>query len=176
VLFYKEAQLPPGKYNVQLVAYDSSAKKLSVRSSALEVPAMDDSKPSLSTIAVLKKAEKLSATENREQPLQFGELLVYPNLGENVKQSATKQLAFFFTVWPAKGSSTPLKLSLQILQSGKSLGQTSADLPAPDQKGQIKYASALPLDKFQPGIFQLKITVSDGKASMTRSTEFTLVR
>ncbi len=174
VVFYKEAQLPPGKYNVQLLAYDSLTKNLSVRSSTVEIPEADEAKLRLSTVAVLKRAEKLSPAEQKEQPFRFGELLVYPNLGETIKQSATKQLAFFFTAWPAKGSSTPLKLTLQILQNQKSLGQTSGDLPAADEKGQIKYASAIPLDKFQPGVFELKITVSDGKTTVSRSTEFRL--
>ncbi len=174
VVFYKEAQLPPGKYNVQLVAYDASTKNLSVRSSTIEIPEADETKPRVSTVAVLKRAEKLTSAEQKDQPFQFGELLVYPNLGEPVKQSATKQLAFFFTAWPGKGSSSPLKLTLQILQNKKSLGQTSADLPAPDANGQIKYASAIPLDKFRPGVFELKITVSDGKNNVSQSTEFTL--
>jgi VWFA-related protein len=174
VLFYREAQLQPGKYNVQLLAYDASAKTLSVRSSSLEVPGADDTKPRISSVSVLKRAEKLDPTEQKDQPFRFGELLVYPNLGEMVKQSVTKQLAFFFTAWPAKGSSSPLKVTLQILQNHKPLGQTSADLPAPDAQGQIKYASAIPLDKFQPGVFELKVTVSDGKNNVTRSTEFTI--
>src|SRR5436190_451259 len=174
VLFYKETQLPPGKYNVQLLAYDASGKNLSIRSSILEVPDADDTKPRISTVAILKRAEKLTAEEQKNQPFRFGELLVYPNLGETVKKSVTKQLAFFITAWPAKGSSTPLKLTLQIFQNRKSLGQTSADLPAPDAQGQIKYASAIPLDKFQPGVFELKVTVSDGKNEVSRSTEFRL--
>jgi len=159
---------------VQLLAYDSSAKNLSIRSSILDVPVSDETKPRISTVAVLKRAEKLALEEQRDQPFRFGELLVYPNLGETVKKSVTTQLAFFITAWPAKGSSTPLKLTLQILQNKKSLGQTSADLPAPDAQGQIKYASAIPLDKFQPGVFELKVTVSDGKNNVSRSTEFTL--
>lgn len=175
VVFYKEAQLPPGKYNVQLLAYDSLTKNLSLRSSSVEVPEADDAKLRLSTVAVLKRAEKLSPAEQKDQPFRFGELLVYPNLGETVKQSATKQLAFFFTAWPGKGSAGPLKLTLEILQNQKSLGKTSGDLPAADEKGQIKYASAIPLDKFQPGVFELKITVSDGRTNVSRSTEFKLV-
>jgi VWFA-related protein len=175
VLFYREAQLSPGKYNVQLIAYDANTNTASIRSSSLDVPASDETKPRLSSLAVLKRAEKLSAEEQkRDQPFHFGELLVYPNLGEPIEKSATKQLAFFFTAWPPKGSSSPLKLTLQILQNQKSLGQTSGDLPAPDAQGQIKYASAIPLDKFQPGVFELKITVSDGKNAVSRSTKFTV--
>lgn len=175
VLFYREAQLPPGNYTVQLIAYDASTGKASVRSSSLEIPSLDASKPRLSSVSVLKRGERLSAEEQkRDQPFHFGELLVYPNLGEPIMKSATKQLAFFFTAWPAKGSSAPLQLTLEILQNKRRLGQTSAQMPAADEQGQIKYASAFPLDKFEPGVYQLKVTISDAKNSVSRSTDFTV--
>jgi VWFA-related protein len=175
VLFYRETQLAPGKYNVQLIAYDAASRTVSTSISVVEVPSSDDSAPRLSSVAILKRAERLSQEEQqRDQPFQIGELLVYPNLGEPIVKSAANQLAFFFTAWPAKGSTAPLKLTIQILQNKRSIGQTSADLPAADAKGQIKYASSIPLDKFQAGTFELKVTVSDGKGSVSRSTEFTL--
>jgi VWFA-related protein len=177
VLFYREAQLAPGNYNVQLVAYDATTRTISVRSSSLEVPPADDAGLRLSSLAVLKRAERLTPEEQkRDQPFHFGELVVYPNLGEPIEKADAKQLAFFFTAWPSKAASAPLKLTLQILQNKKSLGQTSTDLPAADAQGKIKYASSIPLDKFPAGVFELKVTVSDGKSSVSRSTEFTLVQ
>ncbi|HJQ24348.1 MAG TPA: VWA domain-containing protein [Blastocatellia bacterium] len=175
VLFYRETQLTPGSYTVEVIAYDGATSKASVRTSRLEVPATDDSKPRLSSVAVLKRAERLSADEQKkDQPFHFGELLVYPNLGEALPKSAAKQLTFFFTAWPAKGSSAPLQMTLEVLQNNRSLGQTSAPLPAADAQGQIKYASSLPLDKFQPGVYDLKVTVGDGKNRVSRSTRFTV--
>ncbi|MET0650407.1 MAG: VWA domain-containing protein [Pyrinomonadaceae bacterium] len=175
LLFYRETQLPPGSYTVELVGYDAAADKASVRTSRLEIPGADESRPRLSSVSVLKRGERLSAEEQkRDQPFQFGELLVYPNLGEPIPRAAAKQLAFFFTAWPAKGSTDALQLTLEILQNGRSLGQTSAPLPAADQQGQIKYASSFPLDKFQPGTYDLKVTIGDGKSSVSRSTGFTV--
>jgi len=175
LLFYRETQLPPGSYTVELIAYDASTGKASVSMKPLEVPGADESRPRMSSISVLKRGERLTAEEQkRDQPFHFGELLVYPNLGEAIQKSTAKQLAFFFTAWPAKGSQAPLQLTLEILQNKRRLGQTSGQLPAADQQGQIKYASAFPLDKFQPGVYELKITVSDGKTSVSRSTDFTV--
>ena len=175
VLFYREAQLPPGTYTVELIAYDGSSGKVSVRNTGLEIPSADEAKPRLSSVAVLRRAEKLTPEEQkRDQPFRFGELLVYPNLGEAISKSATKQLAFFLTAWPAKGSTNPLQLTMEILQNNRSVGKTSGQLPAADEQGQIKYASAFPLDKFQPGIYELKMTVGDDKNSVSRSTHFTV--
>lgn len=175
ILFYREAQLPPGKYNVELIAYDAITRNVNVSFSPLEVGGPDDSKPRLSSISILKRAERLTPEEQkRDQPFRIGELLVYPNLGERIDRSTAKQLAFFFTAWPGKDVTTPMQVTLEILQNQKQVGKTSGALPPADAQGQIKYASSFPLDKFQPGVFELKVTVSDGKNNVSRSTEFTL--
>jgi VWFA-related protein len=175
MLFYRETRLAPGAYTVELVAYDASSGKAAVSKSALEIPVADETRPRLSSVSVLKRGERLTAEEmKQDRPFQFGELLVYPNLGEPVTKSAGGQLAFFFTAWPAKDSAAPLRLTVEILRNGRSLGQTAGALPAADARGQIKYASSFPLDKFQPGVYGLKVTIGDGRESVSRSTEFTV--
>jgi VWFA-related protein len=173
VLFYRETQLRPGVYSVDLIAYDGPTRKSSLRKTSLEIPILDETKPRLSGVSILSRAERLRPEEQKkEQPFHFGELLVYPNLGEPVRKSVTQQLAYFFTAWPAKGSTSGLQLSVEILQNGRSLGRTSGQLPVPDELGQIKYASSFALEKFQPGSYELKLTVDDGKNSVSRSTSF----
>lgn len=175
VLFYREMKLSPGKYHVQVIAFDASNGTVNASNNALEIVGIDEGKPRLSSVAVLKRAERLTPEEQkRDQPLRFGELLVYPNLGERIDRSTTKQLAYFFTAWPAKGATKPPQMTLEILQNNHSLGTTSGELPAADQNGQIKYAGAFAIDKLQPGLFELKITVSDGQHSTSRSTNFTI--
>src|ERR1041384_7126445 len=171
VLFYREIKLSPGKYHVQVIAYDAPTGTVNAGNSPLEIFNVDDSKPRLSSVAVLKRAERLTPEEQkRDQPLRFGELLVYPNLGERIDRSTTKQLAYFFTAWPAKGATKPPQMTLEILQNNHSLGTTSGDLPPADQSGQIKYAGSFAIDKLQPGVFELRITVGDGQNKATRST------
>ena len=173
VLFYREAQLPPGSYTVEMIAYDGETEKISVRNSAVEIPGVDDTKPRLSSVAVIRRADRLTAEEQkRDQPFRFGELLIYPNLGEPILKSQNKQLAYFFTAWPAKGVANNLQLTLEILQNNRALAKTSGQLPAADELGQIKYASSFPLDKFQAGGYELKVTVTDGTNSVSRSTKF----
>ena len=175
LLFYREAQLAAGKYQIQLVAYDAVTGAVNVSNTPLEISRIDESKPRLSSVAVLKRAERLTPEEQkRDQPLHFGELLVYPNLGERVDRSTTKQLAYFFAAWPAKGATKPLQMKLEILQNNQLLGTTSGNLPAADDRGQIKYAGSFGIEKFPAGVFELKITVSDGANSVTRSTNFVI--
>lgn len=175
VLFYREAQLPPGKYRVQLIAYDAATGGVNVNTTPLEIATTDETKPRLSSVAVLKRAERLTPEEQkRDQPLHFGELLVYPNLGEQIDRNTSKQLAYFFTAWPPKGATKPMQVTLEILQNNRQIGKTSGDLPPADERGQIKYASSFALDKFPPGTFELKVTVTDGQNSVSRSASFVL--
>jgi VWFA-related protein len=173
ILFYREAELPAGRYTVEAIAFDAPANKASVGTSVIEVLNFDESKLRLSSLTLLKRAERLTAGEQKkEHPLHFGEVVVYPNLGEPISKSTAKQLTFFFTVLPAKGSTEKLNMTVEVLQNGQSLAQVPAELPAADESGRIKYASALPLDKFQPGSYELRVTVKSGQGSMSRATQF----
>jgi hypothetical protein len=175
ILFYRETRLPPGKYRVQVIAHDTATGQANVSATPLEIFSADETRPRLSSVAVLKRAERLtSAEQQQERPLRFGELLVYPNLGERIDRNAAKQLAYFFTAWPGKGATKPLYVTLEILQNNRPVGKTSGELPSADERGQIKYASSFPLDKFSPGMFELRVTVSDGVNSTSRSTAFSV--
>jgi VWFA-related protein len=175
VLFYREANLPPGRYTIDAVAFDAPTGKSSVRKTKLEVPGLDKTKLRLSSLTLLKRADRLTADEQKkDHPLHFGEVVVYPNLGEPLRKSVTKQLAFFFTAWPAQGSTEKLKLTIEVIQNGRSIGQIPVELPPADEHGGVKYASALPLDNFQPGSYELKVTVKDSQSSLSSAAQFNL--
>lgn len=175
VLFYREAQLPPGIYKVQLIAYDAASGAVNVSTTPLQISSVDETKPRLSSVAVLKRAERLTpAEQQRDRPLRFGELLVYPNLGEQIDRNTTKQLAYFFTAWPAKSTTKPMQVTLEILQNNRQVGKTTGELPPADERGQVKYASSFALDKFPAGAFELRVTVSDGQNSVSRSANFVI--
>ncbi|MBO0798726.1 MAG: VWA domain-containing protein, partial [Blastocatellia bacterium] len=83
ILFYREAELPPGRYSVEAVAYDAPANKASIGAASINLPDTDETKLRLSSLTLLKRAERLSADEKKkDHPFHFGEVMVYPNLGE----------------------------------------------------------------------------------------------
>ena len=172
VLFYRETSLPPGKYEVDAVAYDALNSKASVNRCVLEIPAGSENDLRLSSVTIIQRAEQMK--EKTDSPFLVGDqLLVYPNLGEPVRKSA-KQMGFYFNVYTAKGATEPPTLTLEVLQNNKSVAKVPLKLGAPDANGRIQYASALPLDSLNPGIYELKISVSDAKSAVSRSTSFAL--
>lgn len=175
ILFYREADLAPGRYTVETVAYDAPTGRASVRTSGVVVPGVEEGKLRLSSIVVIGRAEQLKpADQKQDNPLQYGEVLLYPNLAEPISKTSSKQIAFFFTVYPTKGAGAAPKLTVEVMQNTRALGRIAADLSAADAQNRIQYASALPLDKFQPGAYELKITVNDGQSTAARTVEFTV--
>ena len=175
ILFYREASLRPGRYSIEAVGYDALAKKASVKTTSLVVPARGAGRLSLSSIILVKNAEKVGADEQKNaNPLYFGDTILYPRMGEPLSKASSPNLTFFFSVYGATEPAKARKATIEVLQGEKSLGAASADLAGPDANGRIQYASALPLQSFAPGSYQLKVTVSDGTASDTRETPFTV--
>lgn len=173
VLFYREAELPPGRYSIEAAVYDALASKTSVRTAILDVPVAADSKLRLSDVVLIKRAEKVSPPTGPNtsiNPFMFGELLAYPNLNQSVSKSKNRQMALLLTAYVQPGQSKPPKLIMNFLQGGRSIGQTSAEMPAPDAAGRIQYATAIPLDKFQPGVYDLRVEIADAQSSTSRQT------
>jgi VWFA-related protein len=171
-LFYRETNLPPGKYEVEAVVYDALSAKASVNRCVLEIPAAGENDLRLSSVMIIQRAEQVK--EKIDSPFLVGDqLMVYPNLGEPVRKSA-KQMGFYFNVYMAKGSTEAPNLTLEVLQNNKSVAKVPLKLGAPDAKGRIQYASALPLDSLNLGTYELKISVSDAKSAVSRSAAFTV--
>jgi VWFA-related protein len=172
ILFYREITLESGKYEIEAVAYDAISNKASVTRTLLDIPEADRNALRLSSIALIKRVEQVK--EKIDSPFRIGEVLVYPNLNEPVSKAAAKQLGFYFNVYPGSASNGPPKLTLEILQAGKSIARLPLQLGAPDETGRIQYASALPLETLGPGAYEMKITVANAYASVSRSTVFRL--
>jgi VWFA-related protein len=175
ILFYRETQLAPGRYTLTSVVYDATNERASKDTGSLNVSDADQSRLRLSSIVIIKSAEKLTANEQgTPNPFHFGEVLIYPNMNEPLRKSASKNLAFFVTVYPPGSLASATKLKLEIVQGGKVLGQTSTDLPAPDSSGRIQYATAIPIDKYKPGDYELRVTVQNGQSTASRAEHFTI--
>jgi hypothetical protein len=175
VLFYREADLPPGRYTVDAVAYDALTQKASVVSTALDVPATAENGPRLSSVVLVGRAEKAAPADVQpENPLFYGETILYPNMGGPFRKSATPNLGFFFTVYGVPTGSPPPKATIEVYRGEQGAGRVTADLPAPDANGRIQYAGALPLQSFAPGSYTFKVTTNAGGSSVSRQAPFVI--
>ncbi len=174
VLFYREAELPPGKYTLEAVAYDAVAGRASVSTRTLEVPSADEHRLRLSSLVLVKRAEQVGASEHKEGPLYYGNTLLYPNMGEPYKKSAAKALGFYFSALSPKDGPAPDKATVEVWRSAQQVGLVTTPLPAPDTGGRIQQAGALPLSGFLPGSYELRVTLRDGTSVASSSALFTV--
>ena len=175
LLFYKEERLLPGHYEMDIAAYDGPSGKVSVRSDAFDVPPANDAAVRLSSLIILKRADRLSPEEQKQpNPFHWGDALIYPNLGEPLSKAGLKKLPLFFNVYLPAGTKAAPHVDIEVLKGGQHLANIKAQLPAPDPAGLIQFASAIPLDSFEPGAYELKVSVSDGATTATRRAAFTV--
>lgn len=175
ILFYRETQLEPGSYTIASAVYDATTGHSSTNTASLVVEQADQSQLRMSSIVLISSAEQMSAAErSTSNPFHFGEVIIYPNMNQPISKSATKNLPFFVTIYPAQGEGSSTKLTLEILKGGRSLAQVPLKLPAPDQTGRLQYASAVPIDKIQPGDYELKLTAQDARNTVTQTEPFTI--
>ena len=175
VLFYKETMLDPGRYTIAAVVYDAISGHSSTSTSVFVVPNAPAGKMKLSSIVLVKTAERLSRDLQTANPFHFDEVLLYPNLGQPVRKSEVKDLALFITVYPPKDESSSPKLNLEISRDNKPVGQFSYDLPAADQNGRVQYVSAIPLEHLEPAEYEVKITVRGARDTVSRTERVQII-
>ncbi len=169
IRFYKETELPPGRYELETIAYDAPTEKASVRIGSLDVADPTENKLRMSSVSIIQRVQPMK--DKSENPFHVGESLLIPNLTGKT-QKILKQMLFYFVVYPAKGTKAPAEFRLQITQNGKSFADLPLKLEAPDDKGRIAFASGIPIESLTPGGYAMRVTVKDEQTTLTRSTPF----
>lgn len=169
VFFARDAVLPPGRYTVEVVAYDAQAATAGVDRLTLVAPPPRDALR-LSSLVVVGHAEPQSTGE--PGPFQYQGLHLYPSFGEAVSVSAGKPLAFVFTARP--GSQPPGEASVELTRGTETVRRAGVPLPAPDPTGEVRVVGGLPLDGIAAGEYTLRLVLSDGRSMVTRSADVTL--
>ena len=125
----------------------------------------------MSSVVLVGRAEKAAPGDtNTDNPLFFGDTILYPNMAASFRKSATPNLGFFFTVYGVPAGSAPPKAVIEIFKGPLPAGRVSADLPAADANGRIQYAGALPLQGFAPGTYTFKVSTTTGGEARTSFT------
>ena len=107
-------------YTVESIAFDALAGKGSARVSTLTVPSAESQTLGLSSLVFVDHVEQIDSapTDHTEHAAPFfvGQTLVYPNVGNPVMKTTTKELPFFFTIY--RGETGPLTGTAQLLRNG----------------------------------------------------------
>lgn len=167
VLFYRETSLSPGSYTLEAIAYDARSGAAGAATATLDVPPADRGHLRASSVIVVGSAEKVGVGAAR--PLTYGDVLLYPNLGQPLRRDAGRPLTFFVTAWPATDR-PGVDARIEVVREGRMVAATSATRLRPDADGRIQLASSLPIGTLAPGAYELRVRLSDGADEETRTT------
>ena len=175
ILFYREPLLPPGVYTVEAIAFDALAGRGSARVSTLTVPSAESQTLGLSSLVFVDHVEQIdSAPKDHTEhaaPFFVGQTLVYPNVGNAVMKTATKELPFFFTIY--RGETGPLTGTAQLLRNGGVVAEAPLEI-ASSTDLRIQQLGRLPVSGLAAGTYELRITVASGPQRVAESAYFTL--
>ncbi|GAB4117965.1 MAG: hypothetical protein Kow001_18000 [Acidobacteriota bacterium] len=173
ILFYRELDIPPGSYRVEVAAFDAVSGKGAVRESALEIPPLQPGMPILSSLIIVGGVERVqSGSQNVQNLLSTGELLIYPNLETPIHRTPDLQVPFYFQAYAA---GEPLaEAYVELLAHGRRLSLSRVSLPAPDVDGRIRYVGSLPAGNLEPGVYTLQILLPVGDQLVGRSRRMIL--
>ena len=173
MLFYRQPQLAPGVYTLETIVLDSRSGKASVRVSSVDVPRASETALRMGTPFIVRRAEIVAEPQRDPgNPLYFGELLLYPNVGQPLSKLTDKELAFGFTAYD--GHDGPLTATLQLLKSGQPVATVPLALGAANPHGRVNQISKLPLEPLEPGNYELRVTVTAGTQQVMRAIPFAI--
>lgn len=174
VLFYREREFEPGVYRMEAVVHDAAGERASVRFATLERRATNDNALRASTLVLVASGERVTGADRPAgNPFLVGDMLLYPNLGEPVRKSASPEIGFFLTVYPAKGAKAEARLEL--VQNERTLAALPLPLDQPDSAGRIQQVSRLPTAALPAGTYDLRVIITQGTQQIVRSTLIRLI-
>ena len=174
VLFYRQPELAPGVYSMECVVHDALGERASVRFVTVEQPAATAGTLRASSLVLVSSADRLREGDRpADNPFLVGDMLLYPNLGEPLRKSTTPELGFFFTIYPATGS-TP-EAALEVLQNGAVLATLPLPLSAADSSGRIQQVGRLPTAALPAGTYELRLVVTQGGRRVSQPATIRIV-
>lgn len=170
VLFFRQPTVAPGAYTLEYVVHDALGQRAGAGSSPVVVPPATKDQARVSSLMIVRRTERVPAGErDATNPLYYGDLLLYPNLGEPISKQQTSTVTFAFTVVPG---AVPVRASLVLSQGERALGEAALSLGAPDASGVIWHVNQLPLASLPPGAYTLLVTVDSSSHRETRRASF----
>jgi VWFA-related protein len=173
IIFYREPELTPGLYQMESIVYDGHAKHGSARVSTLTVPAVAAAHLRMSSVLVVAKTEQVPGAEATSAPLYYGDLLLYPNLGEAMERTEGTELMFYFVAYPTRDRPR-CEATVELVRNGRAFAEAPLTFEPLQADGRVHYVGRLPVSHLPAGTYELRVNVTDQRERQTESTFFTM--
>lgn len=169
----RRLRLPPGNYTAELLVRDAVGDRSSGQRLALTVPAPEGSL-AMSSLVVVEAVEAADPKSDPTDPLRLGDQRIVPNLGRPVAAAPGATLPVYYSVYVKPGAKEPVTATVEVSRDGRVVARGSSPLPPPDAAGRITGLSPIPLQKLQPGVYDVKVTVAKESLSAEETTTVTV--
>jgi VWFA-related protein len=173
ILFYRQPTLDAGRYTLDYALYDELSGQAGTGALPIEIAARDRDALAMSSLVLVDHAEAVPEDQrDARNPLYLGNTLIYPNLGTPIARSNRDSLVFFYS---ARAERRPLTGRVELRQDGQVIAARALVVPPANADGLVQHANELPMDDVGAGRYELSVTLSDGRSSVTRDASFVLM-
>jgi hypothetical protein len=170
ILFYRQPDLPAGTYTLEAAVHDALGQKAGVTHVPFTIPPAMGVR--VSDLVIVSRTERLMSGElDAHNPLQVGDRLIYPVLGEPLQRRRTDTVGFYFVV---AGMTKDATARLHVSSGGRVMAELPVPLQAPGVDGRIQQASQIPAGGLGTGNFVLRLVVTAGAETVVREAKFRL--
>jgi hypothetical protein len=169
----RRLRLAPGNYTVELLVRDAVGNRSSGQRFALTVPTPEGSL-AISSLAVVGGVETADPKSDPTDPLRVGDKRIVPNLGRPVVAAPGTSLPVYYVVYAKPGAKEPVTATVEVSRVGRVVARCSSPLPPPDAAGRITGLLPIPLQRLEPGTYDVKVTVSKGSLTAEEATTITV--
>lgn len=172
MLVFRQPTLPPGTYELEAVVHDAVATRFGVTAASFTVP-QSDGLLHVSSLVVVLRGERVSKSEvDATNPVFIDDLLIYPSVEEPISRlEKTIRLYFYVSAKTTDG----VTATLEVIRGSESIAALPVPLDAPDTTGRIRQLVGLAAATLQPGLYTLRLTVSQGSTRHVRDARVTIV-
>jgi VWFA-related protein len=161
--------LAPGLYTLQTAVMDRKADRLGTRKVKVFIPA--GSSLGISSISLVRSIRDKTDLEAESDPFAAQGKIITPTLSSINK---SQKLSLYAVIYTDSQTSEKPVLAVQFNRDGQPLGGGSPELGVPDETGRIQYVATVPLDKFQPGNYEVRFQVKQGAKTAEETATFTI--
>ncbi len=143
----------PGEYVMEAAILDRISGKTAAQRVEFEVP--DEAAGlSLSDVSMVQRMVPFPREADPDEPLQYGNAKVVPNLSSRVAHGQ-KQISFFFLVHPDSSSLDQPTLEMDVLKSGEQIAQVPLQLRKTSGPAVIPYLASIQSASLPSGDYQV---------------------
>lgn len=169
-IFTKTVKLPPGRYTLESAVADQEGGKFAARRVAVVALRKPENSVALSGLTLIRRTDKAPADPEPGDPYVVVQNRIIPTLEDRI---ATKALSLYFVVYPSPATEKPT-VTMEFLHDDTKLGEGAPELPAPLPDGRIPYIANVSLEKWQPGLYEIRVTARQGATADRQSIFVTI--